>query len=374
MAFERFSNSNEYDEDLEALSAVSETLAKSFGTTLSVTQKKSLVLLMQEATPFALGLGDRGFIFLKECLMPFTSRMPEPHVILEFFEKQQLPENAEDSPYYASLEEFHGHLKKLADPTSFKTPLKKMTPRKKVVNPKMQLQMEGDDDESAQKKRKEESSEQIKGSAKKKANDEKEVAVSSAAKKGRKASAKEDEEVEASAPEQVSPRKAPAAKKGKMQTKASPKKRKEDEEEAQASIPDEEVAAVPPPAKKGKSRKGRKEEEEEVSAPSPAKKKGSTKSKTSRGASRSPVAQSSSSKSTLAEKVRVLFCVSFCLATDGLKNARGASKKRGKQEEEEKVDDEEEKVEEEIVEASPVKRGRAKKASVSPRTRSRSKK
>jgi hypothetical protein len=179
LSFDRFCNSNEYDEDREKLSSISEMLLKSYSTNLSVAHKKSVVLLMQEATPYALSLGDRGFVFLKECLMPFTSRMPEPVVMLEFFEKQALPENAEDSPYFASLEEFREQLKKLADPNSFKTPLKKKrgpgakASSVKKVNPRMKLELEGDDNSKESSKGKEELDEEPNPKKKRTANKKK---------------------------------------------------------------------------------------------------------------------------------------------------------------------------------------------------------
>lgn len=149
LAFERYQKSGEYDEDRSALRTLANTLVRSYGVgALSQAHKKSVVLLLQEAIPFALSLGEVGFVFLRECLIPFSSKVPQPEVLLEFFEKQKLPAGAEESAYYAYLEEFRNHLKKLVDPSSFKTPLKKKS-RKSDVNPRMALQLEGEENESS---------------------------------------------------------------------------------------------------------------------------------------------------------------------------------------------------------------------------------
>jgi hypothetical protein len=145
LAFDRYLQSSEYDEDRKRMHDLAASLVRSYGVVPSVTNKKSMVLLMQEATPYALGLGKDGvgFVFLKECILPFTSRMPQPELILEFFESQPIPEGSEGSVHYAALEEFRGHLKKLADPKAFKTPLSKRSNKKKSkVNPRMALELE----------------------------------------------------------------------------------------------------------------------------------------------------------------------------------------------------------------------------------------
>jgi hypothetical protein len=120
LAFTRFQEGNEYAADRQALRALSLGLSRTYGTTLTGTHKASLALLMQEAAPYALGLGDVGFVFLRDCLMPFTAKMPQPEKILSFFDGLELPPGHDESPYADCLEEFRNHLRKLADPASFK--------------------------------------------------------------------------------------------------------------------------------------------------------------------------------------------------------------------------------------------------------------
>ncbi len=259
LAFERFSNSNEYDEDLEKLGSVAEALSKSYqGSTMSV--KRSVVLLMQEATPYALGLGDRGFIFLKQCLQPFLSRVPDAKVMLDFFEKQTFPENAEDSPYYDNLQEFHEELKKLADPSSFKTPLKK---KKKAAtkkpNPKMQLKMEGDEEEKSSTATKKKRVSRTK--EKEEAEDDGEEKKTPVAKKkrgGKKAADEEEEEQEEEEEEQQEEEEEEEAERDEKESPAKKKKKKrsaaskqvEEEEEEEEENVAEVVSGKKPLAKK----------------------------------------------------------------------------------------------------------------------------
>ena len=157
LAFERFRATPEYDDDRRVLRCLAVALLRTYGVMPSATHKKSMVLLMQEATPYALAQGDAGFVFLKECILPFTSRMPQPELILEYFEKQQLPD--QDTEDNADFQDFRDHLRKLANPSEFKTPAPKRSKKdasstsskKKKVNPKMQLQFEEEDENSEQK-------------------------------------------------------------------------------------------------------------------------------------------------------------------------------------------------------------------------------
>ncbi len=298
LAHQRFTKSNEYDDDRKVMRDLAQSLVRSYGVVPSLAHKKSMVLLMQEATPYALGLGDAGFVFLKDLLLPFTSRMPEPKVMLDFFEKQALPADAADSPYYNDLEEFREHLKKLADPTAFKTPLKKKkAAATKKVNPRMKLQLEGEeDDEEGEEKEASEARGASTGKkglkGKEEEQDEEEPKPkkkrASPKKKANKAARDEDEDEEENK-EADEARGASPAKGKQAATAAAPAERrrssrggaKKDYAEEQEIVVEQEEQPTPEPQKRGRGAKkaspakSKQEPEEEEKEASPKKKRAS---------------------------------------------------------------------------------------------------